>query len=74
MAKRNNYPKSILDLAPNFRSGIASIFSFGRNREIYDALLHRTAYDGLCSDWYAIGNALRRAMNKFDEENSWKEE
>ncbi len=70
--KKTTIRNWILGLAPNFRSGFSSVFAPARNKEIYDMLLHRSINDGLRSDWNAIGNDLRTAMNKFNAETSWK--
>lgn len=63
---------NLLDFMPNFLTGIKSLF-LGNNREdLYDALLQRSSNDGLCSDWLAVGNDLRTAMDKFNSEMSWQ--
>lgn len=70
--KKTTIRNWILRLAPNFQSGFSSVFAPRRNKEIYDLLLHRSINDGLRSDWNAIGNDLRTAMNKFNAETTWK--
>lgn len=65
--------KGILDFAPNFYSGVASVLTPGRkSRQIRKVILSMKQNEGLYEDWKAVGNDLRRAMSKFDTEMKWQ--
>lgn len=65
--------KRILDYAPNFRSGVASVLTPGRkSKQLRKIVLSMKQNDGFYEDWKAIGNDLRCAMSKFDTEMKWQ--
>lgn len=71
--KINRSTKSILDFAPNFYSGMASVLTPGRrNKQIRDAVLSSGRYDGLQEDWRAVGDYMRCAISKFKSEQAWR--
>ena len=65
--------KRILDYAPNFRSGVASVLNPGRkSKQLHKVVLSMKQNDGIYEDWRAVGNDLRVAINKFQTEMSWQ--
>ena len=65
--------KRILDYAPNFYTGVASVLTPGRrNRQLRKAVMSMKQNDGLYEDWRAVGNDLCVAINKFQTEMSWQ--
>lgn len=63
----------ILDYAPNFYSGLASVLRPGRrNQQLRKAVRMMSQNDGLCADWNAIGGDFRMAITKFNAEMSWQ--
>lgn len=65
--------KKILDYAPNFCSGIASVLTpTRRNKQLRELVTSMKQEDGLYEDWRAVGNDLRSAMNKFNTEMAWQ--
>lgn len=65
--------KCILDYAPNFHTGVASVLTPGRrNRQLRKAIMSMTQNEGLYEDWRAVGNDLRVAINKFQIGMSWQ--
>lgn len=63
----------ILDYAPNFYSGLASVIRPGRrNQQLRKAVRMMSQNDGLCADWNAIGGDFRMAITKFNAEMSWQ--
>lgn len=65
-----NIYKSYIDnlkrFTPDFFSGMFSVFRNQTDQNLYDWFLKRNEWDGLRSDWYAVGNDLQVAMNKFN--------
>lgn len=65
--------KNILDFAPNFYSGIASLLTPTRRyKQLCELVKSMKQEDGLYEDWRAVGNDLRNAMNKFNTEVAWQ--
>lgn len=65
--------KRILDFAPNFRSGIASVLTpMKKNRKIRDVVMSIRQNDGPNEDWAEIGNDLRCAISKYNADMAWK--
>ena len=65
--------KRILDYAPNFRSGVASVLTPGRkSKQLRKVVLSMKQNDGIYEDWRDVGNDLRAAINKFQTEMSWQ--
>lgn len=51
--------KRILDYAPNFRSGVASVLTPGRkSRQLRKVVLSKKQNDGFYEDWKAMCNDL----------------
>ncbi len=72
MGKTKN-AKSILDFAPNFYSGVASVLTPRRkSKQLREVVMSMKQNDGLYEDWKAIGSDLRCAMSKFDTEMKWQ--
>ena len=65
--------KRLLDFAPNFYSGIASVLMPRKNsKRMCETIKERKVNDGLYEDWLAVGNDIRTAMTKFNTEVSWQ--
>lgn len=65
--------KRILDFAPNFYSGVASVLTPGeRNRQLHKVVKSMRQDDGLYEDWRTVGKDLRMAMNKFKAGATWQ--
>lgn len=65
--------KTILDYAPNFYSGIASVLMPRKKyKQLCELVKSMKQEDGLYEDWRAVGNDLRSAMNKFNAEMAWQ--
>ena len=65
--------KRILDFAPNFRSGVASVLTPTRkSRQLRKVVMAISQNDGIYEDWIAIGNDLRCAMSKFNADMTWQ--
>lgn len=57
--------KKILDFAPNFYSGVASVLTPGRkSSQLRKIIKSMRQDDGLYEDWRAVGNDLQVAMGK----------
>lgn len=57
--------KKILDFAPNFYSGVASVLTPGRKScQLRKIIKSMRQDDGLYEDWRAVGNDLQVAMGK----------
>ena len=55
--------KKILDFAPNFYSGVASVLTPGRkSSQLRKNIKSMRQDDGLYEDWRAVGNDLQVAM------------
>ena len=65
--------KKILDIAPNFYSGVASVLTPGRNSsQLRKIIPSMRQDDGLYEDWRAVGNDLQVAMGKIKTEMTWQ--
>ena len=65
--------KKILDFAPNFYSGVASVLTPGRqSSQLRKNLQSMRQDDGLYEDWRAVGNDLQGAMGKINTEMTWQ--
>lgn len=65
--------KKILDFAPNFYSGVASVLTPGRKSSQLRKLIKSMRQDdGLYEDWRAVGNDLQVAMGKIKTEMTWQ--
>lgn len=65
--------KRILNFAPNFRSGVASVLTpLRKNRQLRKVVMSIKQNDGLSEDWKAIGNDLHCAMCKFNSDMTWQ--
>lgn len=63
----------ILDYAPNFYSGIASVLRpTRRTQQLRKTVRLMSQDDGLWDDWKAIGNDMRVAITKFNSEMAWQ--
>ena len=61
--------KKILDFAPNFYSGDASVLTPGRkSSQLRKNIKSMRQDDGLYEDWRAVGNDLQVAMGKIKTE------
>ncbi len=61
--------KKILDFAPNFYSGVASVLTPGRkSSQLRKNIKSMRQDDGLYEDWRAVGNDLQVAMGKIKTE------
>ena len=59
--------KRILDFAPNFRSGVASVLTpTKRSEQLRKVIMSMTQSDGLYEDWTALGNDFLCAMSKYN--------
>lgn len=65
--------KKILDFAPNFYSGVASVLTPGRkSNQLRKIIQSMRQDDGLYEDWRAVGNDLQVAMGKIKTEMTWQ--
>ena len=65
--------KKILDFAPNFYSGVASVLTPGRKSSQLRKIIQSMGQDdGLYEDWRAVGNDLQVAMGKIKTEMTWQ--
>lgn len=65
--------KKILDFAPNFYSGVASVLTPGRKSSQLRKIIKSMRQDeGLYEDWRAVGNDLQVAMGKIKTEMTWQ--
>ncbi len=65
--------KKILDFAPNFYSGVASVLTPGRkSSQLRKIIKSMRQDDGLYEDWRAVGNDLQVAMGKIKTEMTWQ--
>ena len=65
--------KKILDFAPNFYSGVASVLTPGRKSgQLRKIIKSMRQDDGLYEDWRAVGNDLQVAMGKIKTEMTWQ--
>ena len=65
--------KKILDFAPNFDSGVASVLTPGRkSSQLRKIIQSMRQDDGLYEDWRAVGNDLQVAMGKIKTEMTWQ--
>lgn len=65
--------KKILDFAPNFYSGVASVLTPGRkSSQLRKIIKSMRQDDGLYEDWRAVGNDLQVAMGKIKTEMIWQ--
>lgn len=65
--------KGILDFAPCFRSGIASVLTPTRKSKLLQKVIMSIGQnDGIKEDWTAIGDDIRFAMSKYNTEMTWQ--
>jgi hypothetical protein len=55
-----------------FLEGLSSILDFSPLSEKYRDLLERSDEEALRSDWQAVGDDIRTAIGKFEEERTVK--
>jgi len=71
--EKNRSTKKILDFAPNFYSGVASVLTPGRkSSQLRKIIQSMRQDDGLYEDWRAVGNDLQVAMGKIKTEMTWQ--
>ena len=65
--------KKILDFAPNFYSGVASVLKKKKkSSQLRKIIQSMRQDDGLYEDWRAVGNDLQVAMGKIKTEMTWQ--
>lgn len=73
MERIRSAKKRILDFAPSFYSGMASVLMPGeKSKRLRKAVMSMGQDEGLYEDWRAVGNDLRRAMSKYDTKMKWQ--
>lgn len=71
--EKSRSTKKILDFAPNFYSGVASVLTPGRkSSQLRKIIKSMRQDDGLYEDWRAVGNDLQVAMGKIKTEMTWQ--